>query len=184
MSFTQQMQLARALGSKRYADAIGLLKQEIEQIKKTKPPYKGLKYLFCQMGTCHQAIGGAEHFGLAVKAAEQALKIDANLFYAHRLLADLYCGAGQHVLGALHARDAIKHAKPPERVPIAVVRIVSFILLILRRRDAVARLREETAKDHYTAWLTWAKDYIEWNDQRGNLVAANQQFRPAPRPAS
>ena len=179
MSFRHQLQLGHAMGSKRYSDAIALLQKEIDQ---ATPKSKGLDYSFFMLARCHQAIGGAEHCGLAVKAAQQALKIDAKLFYAHSLLAELYSGAGQHVLGALHARNAIKHAKPPERVPTAVVRIASFILLILRRRDAVARLRESAAKDHYTLWLAWAKDYIEWNQQRGNLDAANQEFRPAPRP--
>ena len=171
-------QFSRAFAGKRYADAIKFLELEIQQLQ---PDGKGLDYMFYLLGMCHRKLGGA-HLGLAIKAAEQALKIDAKFFYAHSLLAELYSDAGQHVLGALHARNAIKHAKPPERVPVAVLRIASFILLILRRRDAIARLRESAAKDHYTLWLAWAKEYIEWNEQRGTLDAANQIFRPAPRP--
>lgn len=179
MSFTHQLQLGRAIGSKRYNDAIALLQKEIDQ---ATPESKGLDYSFFMLACCHQAIGGAEHFGLAVKAAQQALKIDTKFFDAHRLLTDLYSNSGEHVLGTLHARNAIKYAKPPARVPVAAVPILYFMLLILRGREAAVRFRESAAKDHHTLWLAWAKDYLEWNEQRGTLLAANQLFRPAPRP--
>ena len=132
------------------------------------------------MGTCHRALGGAEHLGNALRAAEQALKIDAKFFDAHRLLADINFESGEHVLGTLHARNAIKYAKPPARVLVAAVPILYFMLLILRGRKEAARFRESAAKDHHILWLAWAKDYIEWNEQRGTLLAANQVFRPPP----
>jgi hypothetical protein len=43
-------------------------------------------------------------------------------------------------------------------------------------------LARERSMSNHRLWLAWAKDYIEWSEQRGTLITANQVFRPAPRP--
>ena len=181
MSFTQDIQLTRAIGSKRYADAIELLQLEIRQAKSDQ---QGLSHLYHLIGWCHRSLGGTEHLELAINAAEQALKIDSKFFAAHCLLAEIYCELDEHVLGMLHVRNAVKCAKLPEQIPVALARLAYFVLLILRGRKAAARYRESAAKDKHGLWLAWAKDYIEWNEQRGTLVAANQVFRPPPKSRS
>jgi hypothetical protein len=165
MSLMQEMQFARALGSKRYAEAIALLKTQIEQ---TELHDRGLPHLYHLMGTCHRGLGGPEHLAFAVKAAKRALELDPHFFNAHCLLAGIFYDTGDHVLATLYARNAVKYAKPPQKLPPVLKHLAYFMLLLLRGRKAAMRFKEAYAKDDHQLWLAWANDYIDWNLKRGD----------------
>lgn len=171
LEFSQQMALAKSVARNDFAAAIAILRKSSPQTA------ENLAFI----AQCHWWLADEPK---AIAAAHEATQLEPRCFDAHRILASLYARRRDHALAHLHTRQALAAYRPPAPLP-KVVRWISVLFTFLVRGRAAASTTAQQLQrlGDETAWLQWGNDYVRWSDERGTLVAANQEFRPAPLPS-
>jgi len=167
-------QISILVGRRSYAAAIEMLRRGLP---KSTTPGEDLSLI----AHCHLGMGSDIQ---AIAAAADAVRIDQNCCSAYRTLATVHARHGNHQLGLLAARNAIRTYVPPVKIPALIVRVLVAISWLKGGRAAAVGCRKWYAgrESRHKTWLAWANDYVEWGNRGGMSCAANDPIKSVPNP--
>lgn len=163
-TFDLEMEISALIGSRNYSAAVEKYKVLYEKKGSCDPfSLKGIAFCYEQM----------KDYGMAIKYAEDALKIDPNNFAALQVLSRVCIKQNNHLAAYKYVIKALKNMPPSEKTPWYILALIKLAAFVPGLKDAEASFKGASSANR--DWEIWAKKYVEW--YRSNMPANDDENR-------